>query len=182
MLSNLVRLAGVLAGTAESRVLLAGEEEEERPPFAFTGSRASWEPNLSADADGQEHQGAGGIECDGSGGFRVNLGGWATAKCGIADCVRAHEQTHIDYRLTHRHADDCKKPDGSPRDAGVKPPNLSAGELKESECQAYTKELECETNLLAGASKECKAEIQSVIDDPDTGTKRMKGQFCGGGC
>lgn len=179
VLANLPSLTTALMAAAESRAFQPGEEEEERPLF---WRDAAFRSNRDSDSDGHEHQGAAGIECDGAGGFRIDMGGWASAKCGIADCVRGHEQVHIDYRRSHGHADDCKKADGTPVAAGVKPPSLSASELKESECQAYTNELECESNLLRGASKECKPEIQSMIDDPDVGTKKMKGQFCGGGC
>ena len=41
------------------------------------------------------HAGSATIVCDGSNGYRVDMGGWAGAPCGIAGCVRRHEEQHI---------------------------------------------------------------------------------------
>jgi hypothetical protein len=137
-----------------------------------------WEPHCFTEDDGYEHNGSAGIECDGSGGFRVDIGSWSTAPCGIVDCVRTHEETHIDYRLRRGFKDSCKKADGKPIDAGVKPPPLPADDLKKSECAAFTAEIACQEANLSKASAECKPKIEEHLK----ADKAEKERNCGGGC
>jgi hypothetical protein len=130
--------------------------------------------------DGQPHQGAATIVCDGSGDYRVALNSWAGAKCGIEDCVRRHEESHAaDWRK--RWPDGCKNADGTPKPDGSQIPLGGPGYddfLKKSECDAYTTEVPCEQAALAGATKECKPYVQGVLDD----TKNQQKKYCGGGC
>jgi hypothetical protein len=130
--------------------------------------------------DGQPHQGAATIVCDGAGDYRVQLNSWAGAKCGIEACVRRHEESHAaDWRK--RWPDGCKNADGSPKADGAQIPLGGPGYdefLKKSECDAYTTEVPCEETALAGASKECKPYVQGVLDD----TKKQQAKYCGGGC
>jgi hypothetical protein len=176
-LSKLPALPGALVRGMEARATETDEEEEQRVPSWYEAARL----RDTEGPEGQERNGAAGIECDGSGGFRIDMGDWATAKCGIADCVRGHEQVHIDYRQKH-YPDSCKNADGTSKTAGTKPTPLPADALRESECQAYTYELDCEEKLLPGATEECKKEINKMLDSPGWGTKAQKKKFCGGGC
>jgi hypothetical protein len=132
-------------------------------------------PSRHIEHDGQPHQGAATIVCDGSGGYRVQLNSWAGAKCGIEACVRKHEESHAaDWRK--RWPDGCKgKANGDQIPLGG--PGYDAF-LKKSECDAYTTEVPCEEAALSGASKECKPYVQGVLDD----TKKQKKAYCGGGC
>jgi hypothetical protein len=148
-------------------------ESEEDDELEILG--ASSGPSRSEEHDGQPHQGAATIVCDGSGGYRVQLNSWAGAKCGIEACVRRHEESHAaDWKK--RWPDGCKgKADGAQIPLGG--PGYDDF-LKKSECDAYTTEVPCEEAALAGASKECKPYVQGVLDD----TKQQQKKYCGGGC
>src|SRR6266850_3918214 len=124
--------------------------------------------------DGQPHQGAATIVCNGSGGYRVQLNSWAGAKCGIEDCVRRHEESHA-RDWSKRWPNGCVgKADGDQIPLGG--PGYDDF-LKKSECDAYTTEVPCEEAALASASKECKPYVQGVLDD----TKKQQKKYCEGG-
>jgi hypothetical protein len=106
----------------------------------------------------------------------VDLGGWASAPCGIVDCITKHEQSHISDWVG-RFPNGCKNGDGTPKDDGTPCPTGGDGYdafLKRSECTAYGVQQPCEEALWTGASGDCKNKVKSVLDD----TKRLKASFC----
>jgi hypothetical protein len=134
-------------------------------------------PHATADSDRDgPHAGSATIVCNGSGGYRVDLGGWASAPCGIVGCIRQHEQSHIsDWE--GRFPQGCKNGDGTPKADGTACPTGGDGYdafLKRSECTAYGVEQPCEEALVASASGDCRSKVQNVLDD----TKRQKTRFC----
>lgn len=122
------------------------------------------------------HNGSATIVCNGSGGYRVSMGWAATATCGIGDCVRRHEESHItDWR--RRYPDGCKNADGSNKPDGTRVPTSGSGYdafLRTSECTAYNVEIPCEEALLSAASTECRPVVQNVLSD----SRRQKGVYC----
>jgi hypothetical protein len=121
---------------------------------------------------GQPHQGDATIVCDGKGGYRVDLRGWANAPCGLVACIRRHEETHItDWK--GRWPDGCKdKADGAQIPLG------GAGYdafLKASECRAYTAELACNAPLLDAAKGDC---VQTIRDHRQADLAEQK-RYCG---
>jgi hypothetical protein len=116
------------------------------------------------------------IVCDGAGGYRADLRGWAGAPCGIEACVQRHEESHAaDWR--GRWPNGCKNPDGTPKPYGSAIPLGGAGYaafLKASECTAYTVEETCVTPLLTGASATCRPQLQSHLAD----TRAQKAANC----
>jgi hypothetical protein len=120
---------------------------------------------LDGSADDRPHQDSATIECDGAGGYRVYLGWAATATCGIRDCVRGHEESHIrDWQ--GRWPNGCKNDDGTSRAAGARVPTGGDGYadfLRQSECRAYTGEVPCGERLLASATDECKPTVESQL-------------------
>ncbi len=143
--------------------------EVEDDEFAMTG-----EDNISQAVperlyleDDLPHQGSATIECDGSGGYRVNLGWAATARCGIRDCVRRHEESHItDWR--GRWPNGCRNADGTNKPAGSQVPTGGDGYdafLRQSECRAYNIEVPCEEALLRNASEDCRDYVRNILGD-----------------
>jgi hypothetical protein len=125
-------------------------------------------PRLSeANVDGFRHPTAGGaatIVCDGNGGYRVALNGWAGAPCGTEGCVVKHESQHAaDWKK--RWPDGCKPkadhPDGS--DIPLGGDGYDAF-LNDSECKAHTVDLACADDLLKTATGDCKAKVQHYRD------------------
>lgn len=116
------------------------------------------------------------IVCDGNGGYRVDLGGWAGAPCGIEACVTRHEESHIaDWE--GRWPNGCKNADGSNKPDGGAIPLGGAGYaafLKQSECDAYTVEEGCISPLVAGASGACKTTLEAHLAD----TQNQKTSYC----
>jgi hypothetical protein len=120
---------------------------------------------------GQPHAGSATIVCNGSDGYRVDLGSWATATCGTKDCVIAHENQHIvDWQK--------RWPDGCNGKAdGAKIPLGGAGYaafLKDSECKAHTIDLGCAFNLALDATGQCTTKVKKYIDL----TSKQKDKFC----
>jgi hypothetical protein len=112
------------------------------------------------------------IVCNGTGGYRVDMGSWAGAPCGIEGCVRRHEQQHIaDWQ--GRWPDGCKgKKNGDTIPLGG---TGYAAFLKASECSAYTVERNCIAPLAAKAKTEpCKTRLKDHLDD----TERQKKSYC----
>jgi hypothetical protein len=128
-------------------------------------------PSRGKERKGQPRNGAATIVCDGAGGYRVQLNSWAGYPCGIEACIRKHEMSHAaDWKV--RWPDGCKnKRDGDAIPLGG--PGYAAF-LKQSECDAYTIEVPCEEAALAAATGDCKAKVQTVLDD----TKQQKANFC----
>lgn len=121
--------------------------------------------------------GAATIVCDGSGGYGVELNGWAGAPCGIEACVRRHEESHASDWAT-RWPNGCKEADGTNKPAGAQIPLGGAGYaafLKQSECDAYTIEETCISPLIGPASAACKPTLRSHLTD----TQTQKASFCG---
>jgi hypothetical protein len=117
------------------------------------------------------------IVCDGSGGYRADLRGWAGAPCGIEGCVRGHEESHARDWLG-RWPNGCKNPDGSNKPDGSMIPlggDGYAAFLKASECTAYTFEEGCIQPLLDAASGDCRTTLQAHQTD----TQAQKGSYCG---
>ena len=113
------------------------EQEDDEFQGVEGVSRAALAP---AAAPRYPHQGAATIVCDGRGGYRVHLGWAATFGCGIADCVRDHELSHIsDWQ--GRWPNGCKNADGTSKRDGTAVPVGGDGYdafLRRSECTAYT--------------------------------------------
>jgi hypothetical protein len=112
------------------------------------------------------------IVCDGRGGYRVDLDGWAGAACGLEGCIRAHEESHIaDWK--GRWPDGCKdKADGATIPLGG--PGYDAF-LKASECRAYTAELACNGRLLDAARGDC---VKTITDHRKADVAEQK-RYCG---
>lgn len=115
------------------------------------------------------------IVCDGNGGYRVEYGGWNDVPCGIKDCIRLHEESHIaDWRA--RFPNGCKNADGSNKPDGAAVPTGGDGYaafLKASECTAYTVELTCVT-ALTPAAEPCITRVANHKAD----TARQKARYC----
>jgi hypothetical protein len=138
------------------------------------------EPQRRDSSDRRPHQGDATIVCDGNGGYRPDLRGWAGAPCGIEDCVRRHEQSHADD-WAKRYPDGCKNADGTNKLDGTDIPLGGPGYddfLKKSECDAYTIEIPCEEAALQGASGDCKTQVEGVLKD----SKAQQKKYCSGGC
>lgn len=135
------------------------------------------EEDLTPPSKPAEPRAAGGaatIVCDGNGGYRVALRGWAGAACGIEGCVRRHEESHAaDWR--RRWPKGCKdKADGATIPLGG--PGYAAF-LRKSECDAYTTEISCVTPLYQAARKNgtaCEATLKNHLDD----TRNQQQSFC----
>jgi hypothetical protein len=177
-----------ITGINVNRRPLQGQQEEDEllvrpmPLHSDCGPSCSFQdwmkPHRSGQSDELVHQGAATVVCDGAGDYRVDMGGWATAKCGLPDCIRRHEESHA-TDLRARYPDGCKNADGTPKPAGT--PHPTTGDdygawLKQTECKAYSVEIPCEEELLRNASAECKPVIQPVLDD----SKSQKRSYCGG--
>ena len=138
------------------------------------------EPGRSGEVIEGPHQNDATIVCDGKGDYRPDLRGWATAPCGIPDCVRVHEESHAaDWR--GRWPDGCKNPDGTPKPDGSQIPLGGPGYddfLRQSECRANSAEVPCEEQLLKSSSAECQPKVQKVLD----GTKKDQKRYCSSGC
>lgn len=119
----------------------------------------------------QPRQGDATIVCNGSGGYRVALNGWAGRPCGIEACVRSHEEQHItDWQ--GRWPNGCKdKADGAQIPLGGAG---YAAFLRASECSAYTVELACAERALAAATDACKPTLRTHIAD----TRAQRTSFC----
>ncbi len=138
------------------------------------------EERLSSSSDGYVHNGAATVVCDGAGDYRVQMNSWAGAPCGIEDCVRRHEESHIgDLRV--RYPDGCKNSDGTPKRDGTPHPRGGSGYdswLKKSECKAYTTEIACQEANLKTANADCKTKIEDHLK----ADRAEKERYCGGGC
>ena len=138
------------------------------------------EPDRTRETDEQVHQGAATVVCNGSGDYRVDLGGWATATCGVVDCVRKHEESHIaDLRV--RYANGCKNADGSSKPDGTPHPTGGADYAdwrNKTECTANTVEIPCYEALLKNSSPECQPVVEGVLKQ----TEQDKKKYCSGGC
>jgi hypothetical protein len=135
--------AGRLLGPA--RAMPGGKscalEEEALPErTAATSAGAAGAAGAAGERLLRPHQNDATIVCDGSGGYRADLRGWAGAPCGIEDCVRQHEESHArDWAA--RFPDGCVgKPDGG--DIPLGGPGYAAF-LRQSECTAYGVEVGC---------------------------------------
>jgi len=126
--------------------------------------------------DDLPHNGSATIVCNGRGGYRVSMGSWAGATCGIAGCVRRHEESHIaDWQ--GRWPDGCKNADGTPKPDGSTIPLGGPGYntfLRQSECTAYGVEERCVQGLLRNASEGCRATLRSHLTD----TQNRKNGYC----
>src|SRR5882724_11419675 len=116
------RLLHEIAGVNVHRRPLQGVQEEDellvRPLHSDCGPSCSFQdwmkPHRSGSTDELVHQGAATVVCDGAGDYKVDMGGWATAKCGLPDCIRRHEESHA-TDLRARYPDGCKNADGTPK-------------------------------------------------------------------
>jgi hypothetical protein len=123
--------------------------------------------------------GSASIQCNGAGGYEITYGSYAGATCGTKDCVTAHESSHMaDWRA--KWPTGCQGqprgyiPKGDPPDN----PLMSVSEydafLKDSECRAYTADLQCAQALpKAGACK-------NTVEDYIKLTEKQKGHWCTG--
>lgn len=118
--------------------------------------------------------GAATIVCDGSGGYRVAMNGWAGATCGIADCVRKHEQSHAsDWK--GRWPDGCKdKADGAQIPLGGTGYDAF---LKRSKCTAYGVEETCISPKAAAAARG-KTACEVTLRDHLADTRTQKAKYC----
>jgi hypothetical protein len=165
-------LMAVLSATEEQMVSDTEVETASAPakscgcgaPAQATDSDTSTEPEAP-------HAGSATIVCDGSDGYKVDLGSWAGAPCGTEGCVRKHEEQHAaDWR--GRWPEGCKG-----KAVGATIPLGGAGYaefLKKSECSAHTVDLACAETLLAAATGDCKAKVKAYADL----TRTQKAGFC----
>lgn len=146
-------------------------EDEDDEFGGFPGRRQAEDPPHDL-----PHNGSATIVCDGRGGYRVSMGWAASARCGIRECVRRHEESHItDWQ--RRWPDGCRNADGSAKRDGTAVPTGGDGYaafLRRSECTAYRVEIPCETELLASAPEDCRDYIQHILDD----SRRQERHFC----
>lgn len=130
------------------------------------------------DGTGPPLTGGATIVCDGAGGYRVSLGSWAGAPCGIEGCITQHESSHI-VDWVRRYPKGCFEADGTtPKPDGTAVPTEGTQDyadfLKASECTAYTTELTCVT-ALAPTTDDCKDRVKAHKDD----TAKQKAKYCG---
>ena len=152
-----------------------------RPPTGTSPILDETQGARQAPPDGLRHWqpyngGAATIVCDGSGGYGVDLGGWAGAPCGIEDCVRRHEESHA-RDWARRWPNGCKNSDGSNKPAGAQIPLGGPGYaafLRQSECDAYTVEEGCIAPLLAAARGGCRTRLRAHQTD----TQNQKASYC----
>ena len=153
--------ACALAGTLGIEDPTPDEMRDEEPPGRFPPGQP-----LAG--------GAATIVCDGSGGYRVAMNGWAAATCGIAACVQKHEESHAsDWK--GRWPDGCKdKADGAQIPLGG---TGYAAFLKRSECTAYGVEETCISPKAAAAARgrtACEVTLRDHLAD----TRTQKGTYC----
>jgi len=128
----------------------------------------------------QPYNGSATIVCDGSGGYRVDLGSYASATCGTQACVTAHEQSHIADWKAKWPTGCAGKPAGGPVPKGDPPDNpvMTVDEynsfLEESECKAHTVDLECARAI--PATGHCKGAVESYV----ALTEKQRAQHCKG--
>lgn len=122
-------------------------------------------------------QGSASIQCDGSGGYEITYGSWASATCGTKACVTAHESSHMaDWQA--KWPTGCVGqakgylPKGDPPDN----PLMTAAEytkfLKDSECKAHTADLICAEALPKPAG------CETTVDDYIKLTREQKANWC----
>jgi len=102
------------------------------------------------------------------------MNGWAGATCGIAECVRKHEESHAsDWK--GRWPDGCKdKADGDQIPLGG---TGYAAFLKRSECTAYGVEERCIAPKAAAAARG-KTACEVTLRDHLADTRTQKGTYC----
>ncbi len=131
-------------------------------------------PALASGLPGPQ-QGSATVVCDGLGGYRVALNGWAGAPCGIVNCITIHEQSHITDWMA-RFPLGCKNANGTNKPDGTAPPTGGPGYaafLRASECSAYTAELTC----IEGNNRtdgDCPRLVALHLAD----TARQKARYC----
>jgi hypothetical protein len=161
-------VASIYGSTNDDEMVAKGEG------CSCQGNAGSDDQSASDDSrfrPGQPHAGSATIVCDGSDGYRVDLGSWAGATCGTKDCVIVHENQHI-VDWTGRWPDGCKgKANGAKIPLGG--PGYAAF-LKDSECKAHTADLGCAFNLAVDAAGDCKTTVKNYIDL----TSKQKAKFC----
>jgi hypothetical protein len=118
--------------------------------------------------------GAATIVCNGRGGYRVAMNGWAGATCGIAGCVRRHEESHAtDWR--RRWPEGCKdKADGAQIPLGGDGYDAF---LRTSECTAYGVEENCIVPLYNAARRDSTA-CETTLRDHLADTRTQKASYC----
>jgi len=91
--------------------------------------------------------------CDGNGSFRPQLNKYADAPCGVADCSRIHEESHIkDFKGSEEYKNWCIAPDGTNKPAGTIV-EISDGPFRnKTECNAFTAGTACLKNKRANAT------------------------------
>jgi RHS repeat-associated protein len=103
--------------------------------------------------------GANTVICDGQGGIIAQIEpNTETAKCGVADCVRAHENQHIADWRSYGFAGSCA---GRPR--GTVVTFNSNCQVKRSERSATIAELDCLRSKCSGSCGECREIIERRI-------------------
>lgn len=105
------------------------------------------------------------VVCNGSGGFRIYLGAWLGAPCGIEECVRQHEQSHLDDINIRYPGGAVGQPDGAPH------PTTGADYdtwLKMTECKAFGVERNCIVSLLdSNPTEACRSRLEDHLRDID---------------
>jgi hypothetical protein len=110
----------------------------------------------------EQPDGAATIVCDGQGGYQPQLNFYSDAPCGITECVTDHELSHANDWAA-QFPDGC---DGQPEGGEIPLGGPGYDDfLKASECDAYTREANCERKLLEDASPECKPYLEKLLDD-----------------
>lgn len=114
--------------------------------------------------------------CDGNGGFRPQLNKYADAPCGVADCSRIHEETHIkDFKASEQYKNWCVAPDGTNKPDGTVV-KIEEGPFRNiTECNAFTAGAACLENKRANATTSAE---KTFLTEQLNESKLKQAEFC----
>jgi hypothetical protein len=121
--------------------------------------------------DRRPHQGDATIVCDGSGGYRVDLRGWAGRPCG------SRPASAVTSSSTSPTGSDAGPTGARTSPTAATSPWAATGYaafLRASECSAYGVELTCATTALASATGDCRATLRAHVAD----TRAQRDRHC----
>lgn len=99
------------------------------------------------------------VVCNGSGGFRIDLGPWSNAPSELKNCIQQHEQCHIND-LQARYPAGCPGADGT-NHPGEETTDYGNW-LYASECKCFTQEKACVNAALAAVPPPA-TDIQALL-------------------
>jgi hypothetical protein len=113
------------------------------------------------------------IVCDGKGGFRPQLNQYEDAPCGVEECARIHEETHIvHWKGNEEYKNWCVGPLGidKPKGTVVTIPNKDNPFYRDTQCKAFTADSKClETKRSKNPSSACKTLLTEEVRKSERG-------------